>query len=824
MKTTQTKLTILRENETVVRENISPSTLMDEQIYTSTSTYQDPLVKRSAWYYHQENARHFVKVMDAVATRLTTYLSERFTCKMFAFYDSHDADTQQCLSSVGGPMYEHKLILNQLNFLEPLRAVIKNLLADGHSLLELYTQGQRIGYETYGDIECPPVYWKRAGEKQKAVRDPNKIEEYKVNYIPQIYLYGTGKTHLQPVRRTYRPQDKGFFHFTYGTWNYGFGDSILLRAWDSITKLRIASNSDQFLRDIRAEVGVPQSWKPAKILAYMQTLDNWTTNRWLVHKQEQHSATKEPVGLPYVRMRTMGEGAESKGQLHQKATTGETLQDPEYARLFMATGFSKMWWIGNEAGGVEGSEINFEADVLAEMQVFAIIEPIIKRMIEWFVMIGALDELPPMYAIKYWKEDEILKNRMAMAEQQQELMEQDTEADRQDDRNNNTLTRMNQEEFMLFIHDNTRWNAFEKLKEGVMKAVDWTKGIVSQARYGKVSETPGEWLPVNSSTGNVKQIMYMPAEKGDPDRLYIRFASGDEYGYFANQGENFPLIADDIQRRGGEAIYAHLRGLPGAGHYKPGQTPTGKAKKPPHKITPMAGEAHKVDYEYNPAIPAAPAAKKKGVLGTIQGVIKANSALTDLSFKQFNDFANEVEGHTFGKGTYEHFKKLLEANEKRLNQNVRRNSLMVGKPMDFNVELLYRNQRGGIDKEYACKRDWKKAFTGLTSEVQLFHKNGQFIIGTLKYGWDDAHDEPTVESDIDRENLAKIMETLQLDNTELYHKVTNGHPIPISTEYSCDIEIHNGKRFQRNFRNITPMALVDQGNCPDNLCALKEVE
>ena len=105
------------------KENASPSTALDEQVMTSTATYQDPLIKNHTWYFHHRNARHYVAAMDAIATKITKYLPERFTAKMFAFYDSHDADTQQCLSGLDGPMYEHKAIFQQLNGLEIIRAI-----------------------------------------------------------------------------------------------------------------------------------------------------------------------------------------------------------------------------------------------------------------------------------------------------------------------------------------------------------------------------------------------------------------------------------------------------------------------------------------------------------------------------------------------------------------------------------------------------------------------------------------------------------------------------------------------------------------------------
>jgi len=73
---------------------------------------------------------------------------------------------------------------------------------------------------------------------------------------------------------------------------------------------------------------------------------------------------------------------------------------------------------------------------------------------------------------------------------------------------------------------------------------------------------------------------------------------------------------------------------------------------------------------------------------------------------------------------------------------------------------------------------------------------------------------------LDWEQLAiEIMKKNNQTDTRLYQKLINNEKLPISTEYYCDVDIINGVRFQRNFKNVN-LALVDQGNCGDEICNL----
>jgi hypothetical protein len=199
----------------------------------------------------------------------------------------------------------------------------------------------------------------------------------------------------------------------------------------------------------------------------------------------------------------------------------------------------------------------------------------------------------------------------------------------------------------------------------------------------------------------------------------------------------------------------------------------------------------------------------------LAGFAKHNESPALMSRKRFNEVALDLTGHSFGNETIDYIKKifLLGINDHR------RNSVEIGLPMDFSIDLLY-NLNNGLAIEKACKRDWKAVVkNGVHSFIQLYHNDGELKIGTAEFGWDETTDTPTLVVDYSRENVKTLLEEKHLTQTTLYKKICNGEPLPLSTEYDCVIERHNGINYQRKFKNLS-VALVDEGNCPSDLCNL----
>lgn len=355
------------------------------------------------------------------------------------------------------------------------------------------------------------------------------------------------------------------------------------------------------------------------------------------------------------------------------------------------------------------------------------------------------------------------------------------------------------------------------------KGIDILKGKFIASRYGKPEEVPGQWVPVNSKSGNVKRVAFVPEADSHEgvDEVFVEFDGGDLYSYQGTKGENMKEIAAQIQKEGGEAIYRELRGRPTTG-YKPGQAPKGTSKKGGKPNTPLAGAAHKVDYQYDPTV-ALGNIQKKPLIPAVKSLFSKNQSLADLSRKQMNEFFEQNLGHTFGNSTLDYIKEIIKLNEAYQYEEVfRANSIEIGKPMDFTIALKYRNKTDPrkIDEEFACKKDWREFLTnGYESEIRLYHGPTE-AVGTAKWSWNTETDEPVLEVDYDRENVMRIMESKGYTNRRLYHKLKNGDPAPLSTEYFARVENIDGKSFQRGLKGLS-VVLVDQGNCPDDLCNLQ---
>jgi hypothetical protein len=389
--------------------------------------------------------------------------------------------------------------------------------------------------------------------------------------------------------------------------------------------------------------------------------------------------------------------------------------------------------------------------------------------------------------------------------------------------------RFNEEHLEQLIKLNTRWIANQDSIQ--FKGVfDRIKGRVTRARFGKPSSQPLTWIPVNSKTGNVKEILLDPKSgKGGSDRIFINFKGGDQYLYESTSGENFGNIADRIQLEGGEAIWRELRGLPSPGHFKEGETPKGTSKKGGIPNTPLAGRAHQASYEFDPASQPTQekVAKKAGLFRTVGRILGlTKNSLVDMSRKNFNAVASELYGVSHGIGTIDKIKQLIKY-ENTLQNNVLRvneyklNRLFSGKTIDFNVDLKYKLDDGSVSVERMCKRDWKNEVVGTVSTVQLFHKNMLYPLGTIVFGWDYEKDDVKDVADFTREDILRVMKENNIEDEELIEKIKSGKPVPVSTEYFAEIEKINGIKFQRHPKQVS-LAIVPQGNCPDDICYLIE--
>jgi hypothetical protein len=186
-----------------------------------------------------------------------------------------------------------------------------------------------------------------------------------------------------------------------------------------------------------------------------------------------------------------------------------------------------------------------------------------------------------------------------------------------------------------------------------------------------------------------------------------------------------------------------------------------------------------------------------------------------------NAIFKRVTNSSIGKDTFYKFKDALPALMDWLDTHDQRryNEVNIGKSMDFNHPLHY----PGIDHpEYVCREDWIASVAGTTVPLQIYHENMAYPAGVVQFSKNpDSGEDAYI---YDREEVLRVLEQIGKKNGRLYKKLMAGETPAISTEYDCDTKWNDEHKvwLQRNFRNVS-VALVDQGNCPDWLCALKKL-
>jgi len=827
----------MRDYKVVRRKGANPSLLTDEQIMAYRTVYQDYLIRWHRDHFYDKQAKIEVCLMDAVASKLTYYLAERFFAQLPSFYESHKAGAMELLETE-----QHRAMLEQLDILPMFRDIAKNLLRDGHTLWEpaINDEGD-FDWEVYGDWECPPSRWFRFGP---AYPEPNRIKYYLVNYIPRC---SQGEfTNLHSIRKTYQANE--IYHFTLGSWNEGYGWSYVLRAWDSITKLRYASNADQFLRDVRFLIMVPETWKKARIDRFVDTVDNWSHTRALIYKAEQDPQRK-PTGLPAFGMQNlMMQGGTSSGQggTFQKSTTGETLQDPEYGRLFISTGFGKTWYIKAEAGTLAGSEVNFTDDLLAEMQVFKLMEPIfikiIKIVLEPLITSGQLEPLPERFVLKFWKEVEILEKQAVLVAQQQMAMSQEAteghEEEQQEQRENEYSEAYNGWVNALVI-TTIRLNSSMPITP-VMSS--WIKDIAVQDNRLYM----GIQKPTSIGTSVYKY------EIGDPEEAFQMYMdwtdSGSKGGYWWDyiKDSGFDSSTGRLTRYPHTIPRGYGAGLDitkGTQEYKmfgepikePRLIAPGTTREPFKIKQPTWSEQMGKMFAEARAKPR-PAPEVNIPTGLPEGMAPYNPTLPkkarirqespfSFSRKRFNEFAKDTINHTFGNNTIDLFKKLWESWETNLQyQGVRRiNSTASGNGLAFTP--LYYIEDNQVIEEYPCLEDYRKINIGKTVPLEVYHNEEKYVVGTYTLkGWDETKDLPIADLEYDEELIRNALYELGKQDSRIAKKLDAGMVPDISEEYDCRIDpkffsesLNREIRLQRDIELIR-VAFVDYGNCSDNIC------
>lgn len=868
-----------KKNEIVVRNNANPSLLTDEQIWSQRDLYMDYLVRFHRDTYYSRPDKVDVCFSDAIASKLTFYLSERFFAVMPSFYDSHKPDGTFIDDS---EMLPHRQVLEQIDkqsdLLGMFREISKNLLRDGHTLWRPFLNDQSIfDWDVFGDWECPPIYWLRYGA---AHPEPNRIKTYIINYVPRPSIGGSPNLH--GIHKTYSENE--IYHLHIGSWNDGYGWSYLLRAWDSITKLRYASNADQFLRDVRFLILVPQSWKKDRIDRFVDTVDNWTHSRALIMKAEQDQM-KQPTGLPAVGAQNMmmpGTTSSGQGGMFQKSTTGETLQDPEYGRLFIATGFNKTWFVGTEAGTELGGAANFTDDILAEIQIFRLMEPIFKRVIETIlsplIENGQLPPLPLKWCLKSWKEDEILQSQTMAIQHEMTMMDHkaDTEGrnkeKRENTRNHNYHSWVN-ERLIAAIRLNSSMPMTPVMSSWV-ESVGAYKGQLLVKFHGESDIFGYSYGGQQTDPSYTSEIGLKPDDMGEQKYLEMTDA-GSKGGWLwdniLQRPSQYGMASGKLFEKGSKIKHQTPPGRPARFKYNPvgsfgegigtGQTAeemkekkmegydefpglgtsrepwtmSGMKTKPkPTETGKPTGLGYNVPSGYEGIAPLNPSIQqpKETPYPIYYNAFDLNIKNTpyELSRKRFNELSKTVLGHTFGDKTIDRIKNLWKEWETQLqNKDVFRvNSMAKGTGLTWTP--LYYREDGKILEEYPCMSDYKRLNMGREVPLEVYHRNEEYVVGTYKViDWNDGKDEPIAELYYDDVLLEGAIKRLNAQESRLAKKFYAGLVPDISEEYHCNVNPKwFSKRENRDIRLqrdilIQRVALVDYGNCPDYKCIVNKV-
>jgi len=226
-----------------------------------------------------------------------------------------------------------------------------------------------------------------------------------------------------------------------------------------------------------------------------------------------------------------------------------------------------------------------------------------------------------------------------------------------------------------------------------------------------------------------------------------------------------------------------------------------------------------------------PTTGKYGIWNPTKIRTSALPPLFKLSRKKFNEAAQKLGVDTFGSRSIDKVKDLVKkAEEYRINNQIRYNSISMGNPMSFGIPLYY-DINGKISEEYPCPKEWKKIENhkgNLWLYDDLGHNGERITVGTYEYlGWDDELELPMVKFDYD-EKL--IRQKINNTESEIIKRLDQGLEPEMSTEYYCKTVNHEGKTWQMDFRDaegrprFDGIAIVEFGNCPAGHCNFERVD
>lgn len=853
----------------ILRRNTNPSPVIDESLYSSGMAYVDPLIFRGYNNFLNKIAKRASMYSDPLVNTLTIGWANIATAKTFKFYESHEVGAMEV-------MQEFRAWWMENNLDELLKALIPHFTMDGWVLLDLYLQeDQSINYDVYGSFECDTIHWKRDWE--------NNIYFYNVKFVPFPSPSGWawGGSSLKSIHKEYVEGE--LLHFARGAWNYGIGKSRIAPVWDPILKLRHGSYADFFRRDMRFIVAVPEGWKKKRIDSFANSFNGMMrgSNRMFIYKMEQaEGPDKTPLELPRFGMESLARPAPKP--MSQSEAGGELLRDPEWARLLAGTQLTENYFIGNQAGAVTGSEVDLTRDFYTECQEFGLLEPMIKALINWFVMAGLIPEPPGNYVVKYWKDwEHIEKEAMLMAQEAAQWESEQGKAVAGESKRAELRQQVdyayNDEVETLVINAlvnnlnmpttpvSSTWISHVAVrgKDLFVKIPGWDKGPWAGFRFGDEdiagmkgremmeSGSRGGWVWDNIWAGGGKgpRPLKPGINEGISGIRYSKDPFGGEaevtgFGTFESRKEE--LLHPSTGHIGTEKTRRPL-GTPASTTQKPSvqfpsYVPFEESKDPGFQTstTPSVMTPGRIasSSSITGSIKAGPGRKRaRGKSSSRPAVVPYNPTISlKNSAPKLNSQAyikkmgKEMGWGGMSNSTAQKIMALVKIHE--LNNLPRYNSIVIGNVMDFDVLLRYPDAPNG---EKACRKEWIKinAHEGdLYLYEDLGHGGKRHNVGKYKYWWDDKENKNVVKYNKEEvfEAIEKLLNSWGVTNSEIQVKIKNGLAPDLSTEYYAGSMEVDGVVYQTNFHNrkgepvFEGIAIVERGNCSAPACEYEIIE
>ncbi len=816
-----------------------------EHIMTNRDRYLDPLIRDKAHNVNVPYDRERNAAEDAVGNKLTWGYAEKAWSEYPKFYEADEVDAPPV-------MEDWRDFLIAINFKNPARVATALAAIHGWSVTHFWFENGEMNYYIFSEYQCRPEQIQRDWQS-------NEIIGFRFSTKPLLPL-NRPRTNLQDILKEYSIDTPGVIHLTRGDtkMSYGFGYSRFGPCFDQIVKLREESNANALRARVFPIAVVPPNWGKDQVSKFFDKIANMDQTTALATKAGVDAAGNPVPELPAFNYISPGTSASNKSSQGGSGAISDL--SSEWSRLCTATSHNVSYFVG--AGAISASmaagEVDKYDDTQSDIDEFSLYDEYITDFIR-FVGEGMGQAVPDHFVIKShweWARDE---ERMAMAqaeEQAFELEKDKASASKQNKRIRNSLryhlrnnmsmpmrpvassnikgVGLDEGELLVDFHGKGKKTYAYDYDNPAQALEKWDELINATSKGGWVidnlkGDKMGPAMGTGKQTLGGTSASLVPYSKTSQTPGTKQGAFGESYDKTSKELRDFKMdeFGEERAYRPEQSGFASKAPSPfhkeehgyGFPLNKPTQTGAAMQATKPQLRTGKRGRPAKAQHYLKQRETAAKEAQS--MLRSLMG--KRNESIFTLSPKRLNEIAQELYGSSHGKDTIDKIKQLVAYEQTRQNQSIYRiNSMqeLTGTAISFDHDLYYENNNGGLDIERACKKDWKKNVVGQTGKVQLYHKNMEYVIGSVVFGWDEEKDIATVNSEIDRNMIKSIMEKNELHDSRLYEKVVNNEPLPISTEYRCDVEIINGTRFQRNFKEIN-LALVDQGNCPDNICNLQ---